>query len=109
MTNIPEENKNGNCYEEALNLFMNMISTPEVKLVHGIVTGQGAVKGIKFGHAWVEFKDFCIDKSNGNSIMQTKEVYYRIGKIKKVKRYIALEAMKNIQKFGTYGPWDKNL
>ena len=46
---------NGDCYQVAANFIINDFLHNEkstLKLIHGEVTGQGPVAGIKFGHAW---------------------------------------------------------
>jgi len=105
LDDIPDENKNGNCYQVALNTFMENPS--KYKLVHGIVTGQSAISGIQYGHAWVEDGDMVID--NTVPIKIPKVVYYAIGNIEYVKSYNSTDVWKMLDKFGTYGPWDKKI
>lgn len=105
LDDIPEENKHGNCYVVAMNTF---IEKPyQYKLVHGIVTGQGAIEGIQYGHAWVEDGDTVIDNTVGRKI--PKDVYYAIGNIDYVHRYNLSEVAKMVDKYETYGPWDKKI
>ena len=63
---INEGTTNGDCYHAAGNLAINFIGDKNAKLVHGMVHGQGKLKGLKYGHAWVEYKDSALDHSNGN-------------------------------------------
>lgn len=105
-----KENGGGDCYEAAGNLIMS----PKYKdfiLVHGQVTGQGAIDGVKFGHAWLEDSDGMVyDYSNGREIILPKQIYYLIGKIEDKKpllyKYTAEEARNKMAKSMHYGPWD---
>lgn len=98
----------GNCYEVAGKLIADMDDFPNVFLCHGLVTGQGKVKGIRFGHAWVEINNIVIDISNGKNVAMEKEMYYRIGNIKdtEVKKYSPAESKLMILKTENFGPWD---
>lgn len=82
-------------------------------IVHAYVTGEGPVSGIRFAHAWIEFKrSIVIDKSNGNNITLPTSIYYNKGKIVDKRgefaRYSFEEATKKMIKTGHYGPWDLN-
>ena len=106
---IPEANQGGDCFESALNHMIkecrfNKDST--ITLVHGEVTGQGPIAGIKYGHAWVEDGDLVIDKSRGRNIQMPKAIYYALGNIERTMRYTFEEMRKKILDHGTYGPWD---
>lgn len=96
----------GNCYEIAGKMIANM--PDDTLLCHGTVTGQGQVKGIRFGHAWIELNGCVIDQSNGLKICMKKERYYEIGKIKesKVKKYIKRDALLNLLKYKHFGLWE---
>lgn len=105
LDDIPEENKHGNCYVVAMNTFIK--NPNRYKLVHGIVTGQGAIEGIQYGHAWVEDGDTVID--NTIPIEISKDAYYAIGNIEYTKSYDLLGVSKMVDKYGTYGPWDRKI
>lgn len=100
---IPEENKHGNCFVVALNTFLE--NPQKYTLVHGVVTGQGAIEGIQYCHAWVENGNKVID--NTIPLIINKDIYYRIGHIEITRKYNASETMKMLEKYETYGPWDK--
>ena len=107
ISNIPEENKNGNCFEVALNKFMQ--NPKRYTLVHGVVTGQGPLEGIQYCHAWVidEKTDKVIDMTLPSGKQQIPVgLYYYIGKISITKEYDASEVLDMLDKYGTYGPWD---
>ena len=91
---IKQERAKGNCFPVAYKLMMKLHNVTDARLVHGNVWGQKELEGIKFGHAWVEIRDKCLDFSNGNCIAIDKKLYYQIGKIKKVKRYTFREMLK---------------
>lgn len=109
LNKVPKKNKNGNCYESALHLMMDFYQKglKDIKLVHGIVTGQGALEGIEYGHAWVELNSMVFDSSNGRDLVLPKKQYYDIGKIKITRKYNYDDMLKMMDKYGTYGPWDK--
>ena len=75
-------------------MMIDMLNNKHFVLVHGIVTGQGKLKGMKIGHAWIEIGDMVLDYSHGRRIVMKKKQYYRMGKIKKVRRYTVKEASK---------------
>jgi hypothetical protein len=106
----------GDCFESALEELM--YSNPfgkdhmdNMTLVHAIVTGQGKIEGLRYGHAWNEIGDVVLDKSKGQNIVMRKEDYYRMGNIdpnnaNEFKRYTTQEMAKMVSKFKTYGPWE---
>jgi hypothetical protein len=105
---IPAKNKNGDCYQAAYRYATsNTQNKPTV--VHGMVTGQGVLKGIKYDHAWVEEGDTVIDKSNGQDIRIPKEAYYALGDIQENQtiRYSVNDVFKYAEETGTYGKWPK--
>ena len=57
---------------------MSYFGDKNAKLVHGMVSGQGQLEGVRFGHCWVEKGNRCIDKSNGNNIDFPKKLYYSL-------------------------------
>lgn len=101
-------NDGGDCYEVAANL---VLENPEYTLVHGIVTGQGDLRGVRYGHAWVEYEGNVIDKSNGRELEFPKEVYYAIGNIdpNDQYQYNAKEIRKIIQYEKHWGPWEEDM
>jgi len=105
---IPDENKNGDCYVVAYRYIM---SHPKVTLVHGLVHGQGALEGIVYNHAWIEDGNKIIDLTLPKKIQKSlsKDIYYAIGNIKVTFKYTYKEVIEKSQEFGTYGPWEKKL
>ena len=103
---IPAKNKNGKCFEVALEY---MYKNPTATLVHGLVTGQGPIEGILYNHAWVEKGNTVIDETVSLEI--PKKLYYMIGQIKEsnVYRYSIDEMNKKLLEYKTYGPWEKKL
>lgn len=82
----------------------------EPHIVHAQVTGQGAISGLKYGHAWVEDDVLVYDYSNGRKLEIPKGLYYAVGKIKTTKpryfKYTFEQARKKMLDSGHYGPWD---
>ena len=107
LEETPEDHKHGNCYVEALHAFME---DPQNRvLVHGIVTGQGPIEGVQYGHAWVLDGWYVIDKTLSPSMQRLpKDFYYSIGQIDpdNTRMYKGRDVLKMLDKFGTYGPWD---
>ncbi len=96
----------GDCYQAAGNLIIEY--RDKGKLVHGMVNGQGKLDGIRFGHAWVEVGNKCLDYANGKKLSINKKAYYALGKVnpKECKYYTYMEAAKFMLKKGHYGPWE---
>ena len=103
---IPEKNRHGDCYSAAGKYILDHPHKPDLFLVHGIVTGQGPIAGIKYGHAWVEEGDLVIEVSNGRNLRLPKAAYYALGQIEKTIRYSATEAVKKMLDSHHFGPWD---
>lgn len=104
---IPEENKHGDCFKVA---FETLMHHPNYTLVHAVVTGQGAISGIQYVHA------FCIDESRDMVIDNTQQpsnreipvgLYWYLGQIEIYKEYSEREAYEEVVRTETYGPWDE--
>lgn len=101
----------GDCYEANGQFFMDKAvfpgKDPNMRLVHGEVTGQGPLEGVKYGHAWVEDGNTVIDVSNGRNVRMPKDAYYRLGRIEdNVHHYTAQEFRRKVTQYGHWGPWD---
>jgi hypothetical protein len=108
----------GDCYEVAGRMaILGLSKAPNGEkflgkpmVVHGEVEGQGKIKGLRYGHAWVEDDVYVYDFSNGKNLMLLKEVYYYLGKINqdkpKLYKYTFPEARKKMLETEDYGPWD---
>jgi hypothetical protein len=115
-TRISQRNKGGDCYEVAGKIAIDrklpnnqkFNGTPYV--VHAEVSGQGAISGIRYGHAWVEDDLNVYDFSNGRAIVFPKQPYYIIGNVKTVKpkyyKYTFEQAIQKMLKTGHYGSWE---
>jgi hypothetical protein len=119
----------GDCYEAGGRYMMEKCSFGKddcsFVLVHGEVTGQGQLEGVKYGHCWIESGETVIDKSNGRDIEMPKMMYYMLGKIGQpdmenwgksanfmdtssanIHKYTWKEAREAIVDNGHWGPWD---
>ena len=98
----------GDCYEISAK---TVLDNPEYTLVHGIVTGQGRLQGVRYGHAWVEHEGNVIDLSNGRNLEFPKEVYYAIGNIdpNDQYQYNAKDLRKILQYEKHWGPWEEDM
>ena len=108
LKDILLEGKMGDCYPAGGRLIMNFFGDKNHKLVHGMVNGQGALEGKRYGHCWVESRDTVLDHSNGRKLEVPKQVYYALGRInpKECKYYTAEEAAKFMVEEGHWGPWE---
>jgi len=109
MPSVPAKNKGGDCYKAAADYVIDHAFRSNGKkglvLVHGEVTGQGAIDGVQYGHAWVEDGSTAIDVSNGRNINMPKPLYYAIGRIGKTIRYTPEQMREKILKHKHFGPW----
>jgi hypothetical protein len=101
----------GDCYEAAGKYMMDHALFPggedHLILVHGEVTGQGDIMGLKYGHAWVEDGEMVIDVSNGRDIRMPKPLYYALGGIgDNLHKYTVEEFRRKVSKHKHWGPWD---
>jgi hypothetical protein len=98
----------GDCYEAAAKLLHAHRSCPGIVLVHGTVTGQGPIAGIRYGHAWIEVGDVVLDPSNGRFVCARKSAYYAAGEIREpLSRYDFEAAARQMLETRHYGPWEK--
>jgi len=101
----------GNCFQAAGRYLMNNnIQNSNLRLVHGLVTGQAKIEGFIHDHAWVEDGDMVIDKSNGNDFYVPKKLYYHLGNIEEfnLTRYNWEEMTKQLVATKHWGPWPHN-
>jgi len=113
---IAQSNKGGDCYEIAGKIAIDRQLPNQQKfngtpyVVHAEVSGQGAISGIRYGHAWVEDDLNVYDFSNGRAIVFPKQPYYNIGNVQTVKpkyyKYTFEKAIEKMLKTGHYGSWD---
>jgi len=102
------EGKLGDCYQAGGRLIMNFFGDKDHKLVHGMVNGQGALEGMRYGHCWVESRNTVMDHSNGRKLEVPTKVYYALGRInpEECKYYTPEEAARFMSEDGTWGPWE---
>ena len=107
---VPPECTGGDCYAAAGRYMMRHgmeKDDSEIFLVHGMVTGQGQIAGIRYDHAWIEKGDTVIDVSNNKHNEWPKEVYYAIGNIRpEENHYYNIEQFREkILEHEHWGPW----
>jgi hypothetical protein len=109
---LKEEKNEGDCFERAGKNILYKTDIPELTLVHGLVTGQGKIHGVRHVHAWNEIgNDIVLDNSNGRNIVMRKDQYYKLGKINpnnpnEYRKYDKEQARKWMAKTKHYGPWE---
>ena len=76
-------------------------------VVHGVVTGQGPIAGLRIAHAWNEVGGAVVDASNGRMVVLPVELYYRLGEVQEgeVRRYDLEAARRALDATGHCGPW----
>ena len=100
----------GECYH---NVYKFMDSNPYDgwTVVHGIAVGQGPIKGVKHGHAWVEKETsdgtWVYDPSFDVLVMLP--FYYQEGNITNTVKYKIKEFFRNIVDSEHSGPWDSTI
>jgi hypothetical protein len=94
--------RKGDCYEVA---GRKVMEDTHLLLCHGVT--HNTLTGRFMGHAWNELGDMVFDFSNGNNIVMERKRYYKLGRIKKVRKYTSEEAMKLMLKHENFGPWGK--
>ena len=111
IAEVQSKNMNGTCYVDAYRYFSGNISDKKLKLVHGLVTGQGAIDNLVYNHAWCEDDKNIYDPSHHPILVLPKKIYYSLGKIdkKNVFSYTYSEMLEKSMEYETYGPWEKKL
>lgn len=121
MSEYDEAIELGDCFKVAANLavpILGMMSKElsdlrDVTLVHGIVSGQGSLEGLRYTHAWIEGispdgTSMTVDISNGLRVAVPQGLYYLIGRIQadECVRYAPRQAQDRMLQYAHYGPWD---
>jgi len=98
----------GDCYYIAGKFMMDLGKNDDHLLVHSMVDGRGPLEGIRFGHAWIEYEDMVIDKSNGKYREIPTDLYYTLGNVRKedTKYYTHDEMIKWLLETEHWGPWE---
>jgi len=81
IADIPEENKGGDCYRCAAKY---VLDNPETyTLAHAVVTGQGPIEGLRYGHAFVLFDRDGVEyvKDLSADVEMPSALYFAIGRI----------------------------
>lgn len=87
-------------------------SIDDLTLVHGVVTGQRAIEGVQYSHAWIEGNHNGVpvvaDFANGNRFIGPAAFYYAIGRIDDTAlcRYTPEQARCQLVDHAHFGPWE---
>lgn len=99
----------GNCYQVCFEWLMDHPNKDRFQLTHGIVTGQGHIEGIKYGHAWIiEPQGDIVLDITAEVVMPLRD-YLKLGKIEYYVQYTWPDAVKKSTEFGHYGAWDEKI
>jgi hypothetical protein len=75
------------------------------RVVHGLVRG----KGVKHGHAWIEFscggKRWAMDLANGRRMVTLVSKYRELGQVEDAREYTFRQLARQSLKEETFGPW----
>lgn len=109
INNLPEECLHGNCFQLAYQFMDHEFHEGNLRLVHGMVNGQGELKGWRYIHAWVEDldSDMVIDLTQSKAFqVLPRDIYYKLGHINKneLKSYDIAGIYQEILTNSTYGP-----
>ena len=108
----------GNCYEEAAKYFLYGCKADDKALVHAVVTGQGPVEGIRYGHAFVTYtgingeKVVYIENLGGQVTEMNYEKYKKIGEINDEEIVVYPDMSSVLRKLletEHWGPWDQKI
>ena len=99
-----KEKAKGNCFSAA---WRHITPRSNEFLVHGLLAGRDHKYEDKLlCHAWIEKEGKVIDRSNRQKINITRDFYYGVQNVRKVKRYTFDEAAKLLGTSGHFGPWE---
>jgi hypothetical protein len=100
----------GDCYTCA---GQHLWNNPEHTLVHAMVTGQGPIEGMRYGHAFTTFTDpetgIEMVHDPTEDLTVPADWYYQLGQIREdeMKKYNFDEMNEMTLRTGYWGPWDE--
>ena len=98
----------GECFNKTADYALDhWDESDDVKIIHGLIIGQGPIEGILHGHAWLQKGDQVIDLENNISL--DVSTYEALAQIKYKKEYTIKEALKAMSEAGHKGPWDRKI
>lgn len=114
MSDLPPAT--GDCYNVVYSVataFLPVLGAQDIRIVHGIAVGRGAIDGVRFGHAWVECvvndgDHVVFDMSNGLPPRAIAvDSYYLLGQINADEciKYTVEEWQRMAVEHENYGPW----
>lgn len=106
---LQSDHGGGDCFDSSWNYInKNGFKNRGLRLVHGIVSGQGPLSGYRFAHGWCEDSENVYDNARGKERTIPKILYYAIGNIdtKECFYYDYPQTMKMGEEYGDKGPWE---
>ena len=122
LEDVPEENQHGNCYEEAGRW---VCFNPGYSLAHAQVTGEGAVEGHQYGHAFTTYMGDLKGNVHEGEPVQGEHIEWAYDPTKDVRlplslygysgrfntddmlRYTPDETREKMLEHRHWGPWDE--
>lgn len=104
----------GNCYRDAYRALVNRKGDPGWVVVHGVCTGRGPIAGVRFGHAWLEYRVmspggktlFSLAFDPSADVTLLAERYRALGEVTDCVEYTLEELHAHHAAFLHYGPFD---
>ena len=101
-------NREGHCFQLALDCFLDKETDSGWLLVHGAPLGtNGEAKGLRYPHGWLENGSVVWDPLTDT--LYPKEMYYGVGNIESVTHYNHEEVSVEMIYHCHYGPWPDAL
>lgn len=98
----------GRCFDNVNEYFLaNIKDHPELKIVHGLMTGQGHIEGYIHAHAWLQYSldNVLIAIDPSYKVYYPWGFYMSIGRNKGYTVYTAEDYYNMQVEYGTVGPW----
>ena len=112
----------GNCFQNGFKYLFSSKGNEDMLLVHGTVSGQKHIEGIRYEHCWVEYCEqhivdsqivnlwMVVDPSQDmeKPVVCPRELYYKIARVIElnVKKYSRVDALLFAAKQMHYGNWE---
>lgn len=97
----------GGCFNKTSDYAALNRTATDIKVVHGIIIGQGPIEGVEHGHAWLQKGNLVIDLENG--IEMDSDAFEQVARLKYKVTYTLQEAVDLMYEFDHKGPWDKKI
>lgn len=107
---MARSSRGGDCYAACGRVIL-LDGDRNMRVCHGEVFN--AKSGRFHGHGWLETTEpvfgtvLCRDIANERDMTLPRDAYYRLGRVRKVRRFTGEEARLLLAQTGRWGPWQK--